>query len=72
MFLSFGHAAIPDGYGVSYGPKQNRIKFSISSFNSCAKTDPIKFCAKLMECLRDMKALLSPGPAKIRKRHDRR
>ena len=59
IYLSFGHAVIPDGYGVSFDPKDDWIRFTVSSFRSCAETEPTKYCATLVECLRDMRALLS-------------
>ncbi|KDN48598.1 hypothetical protein RSAG8_02585, partial [Rhizoctonia solani AG-8 WAC10335] len=57
-FLGTGFGAVwPDGYGINYlaGPKL--IKFGIESKHSCPTTSTADFKAKVVESLREMKAL---------------
>ncbi|CAE6447104.1 unnamed protein product [Rhizoctonia solani] len=57
-FLGTGFGTVwPDGYGINYlaGPKL--IKFGIESKHSCSTTSTADFKAKIVESLRDMKAL---------------
>ncbi|CAE6414425.1 unnamed protein product [Rhizoctonia solani] len=57
-FLGTGFGAVwPDGYGINYlaGPKL--IKFGIESKHSCPTTSTTEFKAKVVESLREMKAL---------------
>ncbi|CAE6408771.1 unnamed protein product [Rhizoctonia solani] len=57
-FLGTGFGTVwPDGYGINYlaGPKL--VKFGIESKHSCSTTSTADFKAKIVESLRDMKAL---------------
>ncbi|EUC56997.1 choline/carnitine O-acyltransferase [Rhizoctonia solani AG-3 Rhs1AP] len=57
-FLGTGFGTIwPDGYGINYlaGPKL--IKFGIESKHSCPTTSTADFKSKIVESLREMKAL---------------
>ncbi|QRW18264.1 carnitine O-acetyltransferase [Rhizoctonia solani] len=57
-FLGTGFGTVwPDGYGINYlaGPKI--IKFGIESKHSCPTTSTADFKAKIVESLREMKAI---------------
>ncbi|XP_067130229.1 choline O-acetyltransferase-like [Centruroides vittatus] len=49
--------AVPDGYGCSYNPLQDRILFCISSFKNDTSTDSEKFAQNLQVSLMELKEL---------------
>ncbi|XP_067124001.1 choline O-acetyltransferase-like [Centruroides vittatus] len=48
---------VPDGYGCSYNPEENRIVFCISSFKNAPSTDTEKFAQNLHASLMELKEL---------------
>ncbi|CAE6415773.1 hypothetical protein BN14_05785 [Rhizoctonia solani AG-1 IB] len=57
-FLGTGFGTVwPDGYGINYLAGAKLIKFGIESKHSCSTTSTADFKAKVVESLRDMKAL---------------
>lgn len=50
-------AVVPNGYGCSYNPCENRIVFCIASFHDCLETDSGKFADTLQESLLEMQQL---------------
>ena len=50
-------AVVPDGYGCSYNPCQDRIIFCISTFVDCPETSSSKFAETLEESLLEMRDL---------------
>lgn len=56
IYVGYG-AVVPDGYGCSYNPCENKIVFCVSSFNECPETDSKRFASKLVESLLEMRQL---------------
>jgi len=50
-------AVVPDGYGCSYNPCEERIIFCISSFRDCPKTSSSTFASTLADSLEEMRQL---------------
>ncbi|XP_023224274.1 choline O-acetyltransferase-like [Centruroides sculpturatus] len=55
---------VPDGYGCSYNPQENRIVFCISSFKN-ASTDSEKFAQNLHVSLIELKELCESGKTAV-------
>ena len=55
-YMCYG-AVVPNGYGISYNPKNDSITFCIASFRDCSSTNSNKFACNLLEVLRTLKAL---------------
>ncbi|XP_023214443.1 choline O-acetyltransferase-like, partial [Centruroides sculpturatus] len=55
---------VPDGYGCSYNPQENRIVFCISSFKY-ASTDSERFARNLQVSLIDLKELCESGKSAV-------
>lgn len=50
-------AVVPDGYGCSYNPRDERIVFCVSTFNDCPTTSSERFAQTLDQCLLEMQKL---------------
>jgi len=55
-YMCYG-AVVPNGYGISYNPKNDSITFCIASFRDCSSTNSNKFACNLLDVLRTLKAL---------------
>ena len=56
-YMGYG-AVVPDGYGVSYNPKDDDVIFCIGSFFSAAETSSLRMAEAIEKSLQDMKAMI--------------
>lgn len=55
--MCYGPAA-PDGYGVCYNPKDEKIHLAVTAFNTSPETDSSNFAKVLEQSLLDMRTVL--------------
>jgi len=64
LCMAFG-PAVPDGYGVCYNPKADKVLIAVSTFVSNCDYNPVKYCEVLFKSLCDMRDLLVGESAKL-------
>lgn len=56
---------VPNGYGLCYNPMEDKLLFSISSWNSCQETDANKFAKSLEESFKESQSVLLQAGSKL-------